>query len=158
MGRSHAWVLRGNEYIEPRPMNWGTNLTMIGAIRLDRWLTMGTLWGATNKDNFTDWVRRCLVPKLRCGDIVVMDNLKAHKDPRVADLIEAHGASVKYLPPYSPDLNPIESGWALIKKRIRAVAPREKHALRRAARHARHVIKPHHCHNWFDYAGFHPHN
>lgn len=154
MGRSHAWVLRGQEYVEPRPVNWGKNLTMIGAVRLDGWLTMSTMWASANKDRFSEWVRRRLAPKLRRGDIVVMDGLSAHKDPRVRQYIERRGAKFKLLPPYSPDLNPIEPGWGLVKKRLRAVAPRAPTALRRAAQRARYVVTPRHLKSWFVHAGY----
>jgi transposase len=154
MGRSHAWVLRGAVVVDPRPMNWGTNLTMIGAMRADRWLTLSTGWEAANADRFVTWVERRLGPLLRIADIVVLDNLGAHKDARVRLLIEQRGATLQFLPPYSCDLNPIESAWGLIKKRIRSVAPRTGSALRRTAQWAWRVIRPHHCHGWFAHAGY----
>jgi transposase len=154
MGRSHAWLPRGTELIEPRPMNWGENLTMVGAMRIDGWLTLATGWHAMTGPRFLDWVRRRLRPCLRRGDIVVLDNLGAHKARAVRDAIEAAGAELRFLPPYSYDFNPIEPGWALIKKRIRAVAPRTGHALRTAAQRARRVVRPHHCRQWFAHAGY----
>lgn len=154
MGRSHVWVPRGEQYYDPRPMNRGKNLTMIGAIRCDGWLAMGTTWQATNTESFAQWVRDRLAPKLRPEDIVVMDNLGAHKSTRVRELIEAQGAQLVFLPPYSPDLNPIEPGWALVKKRLRALAPRNPSALRRSAQHARHAVRPRHCRNWYAHAGY----
>jgi transposase len=135
-------------------MNWGNNLTMVGAIRADRWLTMATYWGALNAARFVAWVRRYLVRRLRRGDIVVLDNLAAHKAREARQLIERAGATVKFLPPYSHDFNPIESGWGLIKKRIRAVAPRTCLALRCSAQRAQRVVRPRHCHNWFTHAGY----
>jgi transposase len=116
MGRSHAWLPRGTELIEPRPMNWGENLTMVGAMRIDGWLTLATGWQAMNTVRFQQWIERRLVRCLRPGDIVVLDNLAAHKSRAVREAIEAAGATVQFLPPYSYDLNPIESGWALIKE------------------------------------------
>jgi transposase len=154
MGRSHAWVKRGEVVVDPRPMNWGNNLTMIGAIRADRWLTMSTDWQAANAERFVLWVERCLAPKLRVGDIVIMDNLGAHKDGRVRQLIEQSGATLEFLPPYSYDLNPIESAWALIKKRIRSIAPRTGAALRSTAQHAWRAIRPEHCYKWYAHAGY----
>jgi transposase len=154
MGRSHAWLPRGHELIEPRPMNWGDNLSLVGAIRLTGWVTMATCWGAINTSRFVAWVRRRLVPRLRPGDIVVMDNLAAHKAGAVRDLITATGAEVRFLPPYSYDFNPIESAWALIEKRIRAVAPRTAVHLRCTAQRARRVIHPRHCRAWFAHAGY----
>lgn len=116
MGRSHAWVRRGQEYVERRPMNWGDNLTLIGAIRRTGWVTLNTKWRAVNTAFFVDWVRRRLAPRLRPHDVVLLDHLKAHRDPAVRRLIEARGATLRYLPPYSHDFNPIEAAWALIKK------------------------------------------
>lgn len=154
MGRSHAWVRRGEVMVEPRPMNWGDNLTMIGAIRADRWLTMGTGWEAANAERFVTWVERRLVPKLRVGDVVVLDNLRAHKDARVRLLIEQAGATLTFLPPYSYDFNPIESAWALIKKRIRSIGPRTGRALRSTAQRAWRVIRSEHCQKWYTHAGY----
>ena len=154
MGRSHAWVKRGEVVVDPRPMNWGNNLTMIGAIRADRWLTLSTDWHAANAERFVGWVERRLAPKLRAGDIVIMDNLGAHKDARVRQLIEQRGATLEFLPPYSYDLNPIESAWALIKKRIRSIAPRTGAALRATAQRAWRVIRPEHCSKWYAHAGY----
>lgn len=135
-------------------MNWGDNLTMIGAIRADRWLTLSTDWQPANAERFVTWVERRLVPKLRRDDRVVMDNLSAHKDGRVRTLIEQAGATLHFLPPYAYDLNPIESAWGLIKKRIRAVAPRTGSALQRTARWAWRVVRPQHCQRWFTHAGY----
>ena len=154
MGRSHVWVPRGHEYVEARPMNWGDNLTLVGAIRHDGWVTLSTKWRAMTKARFLRWVRDGLAPRLRQRDIVVLDNLQAHKNPAVRVLIERRGATVRYLPPYSHDFNPIESAWGLVKKRIRGHAPRTAVALRRVARAARHVVRPHHCQQWFAYAGY----
>ena len=154
MGRSHAWVQRGEEYVEPRPMNWGDNLTLIGAMRAQGWVTLGTCWRGMKTPTFEHWVRRRLTPRLRRGDIVLLDNLRAHKSPTVQRLITHRGATVRFLPPYSPDYNPIEAAWGLIKKRIRTHGPRTAGALRRVARAARHVVRPHHCRQWFRHAGY----
>jgi transposase len=154
MGRSHAWLPRGEVLVEARPMNWGDNLTMVGAIRADKWLTLATNWGAMNRPRFIHWVRRHLVRHLRRGDVVVMDNLPAHKARQVRELIESVGAVLRFLPPYSHDFNPIEAGWALIKKRIRTAAPRSGPVLRRTAQRAPRAICQRHCQNWFAHAGY----
>ena len=154
MGRSHAWVRRGEEYVEPRPMNWGDNLTLIGAIRRTGWVTLNTKWRAVNTLFFVEWVRRRLAPRLRPHDVVLLDNLKAHRDPAVRRLIEARGATLRYLPPYSPDFNPIEPAWGLVKRHIRKHAPRTAVALRRVAQRARHVVRRSHCQHWFAHAGY----
>lgn len=135
-------------------MNWGDNLTLIGAMRADRWLTLGTCWGSATTARFTDWVQRRLLPRLRPGDIVVLDNLAAHQAPTVRRVIERCGAQLRFLPPYSPDLNPIEAAWALIKKRIRTVAPRTHATLRGTAQRAHRVIRPRHCRKWAAHAGY----
>jgi transposase len=154
MSRSHAWVKRGEEFIDRVPMNWGTNLTLLGAIRLTGWVVLTSIFATANKDRFVAWVRRKLLPKLHSGDVIVMDNLRAHHDPRVAPACAARGVKVIYLPPYSPDFNPIESGWALQKQYVRRVAPRQPDALRRVARRARHRVTQRHCRNWFEHCGY----
>jgi transposase len=154
MGRSHAWVLRGEEYVEPRPMNRGDNLTLIGAVRVNGVVTLATQWKAVNTENFTVWVRDRLAPRLRRGDVVLLDNLAAHKAAAVRDLIEQRGATVTFLPPYSPDFNPIEPVWALVKKHIRSFAPRTAEALRHVARAARYAVRPDHCRQFFAHAGY----
>jgi transposase len=142
MGRSHAWLPRGEILIETRPMTWGDNLALVGTIRVDKWLTLATSWGAMNRARFIQWVRRHLVRHLRPGDIVVLDNLAAHQARQVQELVEAVGAQLRFLPPYSHDFNPLESAWALIKKRIRSAAPRTGRALRQAAQRARSIGRP----------------
>ena len=84
------------------------DVTILGAMRVDGWLTSATGWHAMNAARFIQWVRRRWVPRLRRGDIVVLDNLAAHKARPVRDLIEQAGATVHFLPPYSYDFNPIK--------------------------------------------------
>ena len=105
-------------------MNWGDNVTLIGAIRRAGWVTLNTKCRAVNTPFFVEWVRRRSAPRLRPHDVVLLDNLKAHRDPAVRRLIEARGATLLYLPPYSPDFNPIEPAWGLVKRPIRTHAPR----------------------------------
>lgn len=154
MGRSHAWIRCGEVMLDPRPMNWGTSLTMIGAMRRRGWITMSTMFGSANSERFVSWARRRLAPKLRHGDIVILDNAPTHKDPRFISVVEARGARVEFLPPYSPDLNPIEPGWSIAKQHIRAVAPRDRLALRKAAHAGRRRVKRRHCRAWFEHAGY----
>lgn len=154
MGRSHAWVLPGEAYVEPRPMNWGDNLSLIGAVRLTGWVTLGTKWKAVRAVDFVAWVRHRLAPRLQPGDIVLLDNLRAHQAPAAAALIRGRGARLKFLPPYSHDFNPIEAVWALVKQYIRMLAPRTAATLRQVARAARHAVAPHHCPRFFARAGY----
>jgi len=99
MGRSHALVQRGEEYVEARPTNWDDNLTMVGAVRRGGWVTLSTKWRAMTTPHFIDWVRHGLAPRLRRSDVVVLDNPQAHKAPEVRACIEQRGATLRYLPP-----------------------------------------------------------
>jgi transposase len=104
------------------------------------------------KPVFLAWVRDRLAPRLQRGDIVLLDNLAAHRASEVRFFIEARGATVKRLPPHSHD--PIEPVWALVKKRIRDYAPRTGAASRRVARAARYAVTPYHCRQYFAHAGY----
>jgi transposase len=154
MTRSHAWVKKGTEFIERTPTNWGVNLTLTGAIRLRGWVVQSSMFKTMNKERFVPWVKKTLLPKLRPGDVLCLDNLPAHKDPRLVPTCAERGVRVLYLPPYSPDFNPIESGWALQKQHVRKHAPRTATALRRVARRARYRITERHCRRWFENAGY----
>jgi transposase len=118
---------------------------MVGAIRVDRWLTLGTYWGAMNRTRFIDWVRRRWVRRLRRGEVVVLHNLPAPKAREVEHLVTAAGPNSMHLPPYSHDMNPIEPRWALFKKRIRTLVPHTGSALRRTVQRDRSAIRPRHC-------------
>ena len=93
-GRSHAWLPRGTVLAESRPMTWGDTVTLVGAVRVARGLTLATSWGAMHTVRLVAWVRRHLVRHLRPGDVVVMDNLAAHQARQVRELIERAGATV----------------------------------------------------------------
>jgi len=95
--------------VDAVPRNRGTVITMVGALRMEGLVAMMTIQGGVCSDVFVSYVKQVLVPALQPGDIVVVDNLAAHKDPRVAELLDSVDASLLFLPPYSPDLNPIES-------------------------------------------------
>jgi transposase len=155
MSRSHAWVKKGEEFIDRVPINWGKKtLTLIGAIRLSGWVVLTTMFATVNKDRFVTWLATKLLPKLRCGDVLVMDNLSAHHDARIAAACQLRSVRLIYLPPYSPDFNPIESGWALQKQFVRRHAPRQPDVLRRIARRARYRVTRRHCRNWFRHCGY----
>jgi hypothetical protein len=83
MSRSHAWVKKGQEYVERTPTNWGDNLTLLGAIRVTGWVVLSTMFASTNKERFVRWLERKLLPRLKRGDVLVLDNLSAHHDVRV---------------------------------------------------------------------------
>ena len=110
--------------------------------------------GAIKRDAFETYVARVLVPDLRLGDILVMDNLSSHKGPRVRELIEAAGASLRYLPPYSPDFNPIENAFAKLKALLRKAAERTVGALWDRIGTLLHAFTPAECANYFAAAGY----
>jgi len=154
MGRTHAWVPKGTEFIERRPMNKGKNLTLLGAIRLTGWVQQSSMFATTNADRFVEWLKLRLLPKLSPGDVLIVDALKTHHDPRVAEACRQRDIELLYQPPYSPDFNPIEPGWALQKQYVRRCAPRTVDDLQRVARRARYRIIPLHCRQWFQHAGY----
>lgn len=154
MSRSHAWITKGTELIEPSPMNWGDNLTMVGALRKKGWVSLGTQKKAMKRRDFTSWIEYRLIPNLRTGDMVILDNAQAHKDPRLPEILKKHRMDLEFLPPYSPDLNPIEPGWAIVKKHIKRYAPRTHQALRKVAHAGRRRVLSGHCAKWFSHAGY----
>ena len=109
-----------------------------------------------NRKIFETWVERVLVPELRAGDVVVMDNLGSHKGPRVRSMIEAVGAELRYLPPYSPDFNPIENAFAKLKALLRREQARSIDTLWQAIGRLIDLITPAECVNMFAAAGYDP--
>lgn len=127
---------------------------MISSIRLDGSTTCMAIEGATDTEVFHAYVREFLVPVLRKGDIVVMDNLAPHKIPKTVALIEAVGASAMFLPAYSPDFNPIEMMWSKVKSRLRSAEARTHPELLEAIRLALASITPDDAINWFAFCGY----
>ena len=107
-----------------------------------------------NTATFEQWVKKCLVPTLSKGDIVVMDNLSSHKGPRVEQLIKAVGAELRYLPPYSPDMNPIEKAYSKLKAFLRKIAERSVAGLMNALETCAEIFKPAQCVNYFKAWGY----
>ena len=103
--------------------HWETS-TVIAALRWDRVTAPGIFDGPIDKDCFLAYVEQVLVPTLHAGDVVVLDNLAVHKQPAVHAAVEAVGATIRFLPPYSPDFNPIEQAFAKLKAFLRAMRPR----------------------------------
>jgi transposase len=121
MCREHAWSLRGERAVGLRAARRWTTLSMIGAIRIGRKPTLMTCKGAINGRGFVRFIRRRLVRYLDPGDIVVMDNLSVHKSTEARSVIEAAGASILFMPTYSPEYNPIELWWSDLKRDLRRV-------------------------------------
>ena len=118
MTKRQAWAPIGVRAVDHVPANKGKNVTLVGAIRLGGPVVMRTMLEGLKKDTFTYFISKFLAPKLKPGDVVVMDNLRAHYDQRALQAIERAGAFYLFLPPYSPDLNPIEMFWNALKRRF----------------------------------------
>ncbi len=144
----------GERLVSPAPHGHWKTLTFIAALRVDRidapWVIDGPMDGAT----FLTYLERCLAPTLSPGDIVVMDNLPAHKVKGVRDILENAGAQLCYLPPYSPDLNPIENAFAKLKTLIRSAAERTINGLQQQIGKALEAFSKTECANYFRHAGY----
>jgi len=133
--------------------HWKTT-TFIGALTLRGIIAPFVLDGPINRDAFETYVDKVLVPELRPGDIVVMDNLSSHKGPKVREMIEAAGAQLRYLPPYSPDFNPIENAFAKLKALLRKAAKRTVDGLWTTIGNLIHNFSPNECRNYFVATGY----
>jgi transposase len=142
--RTHGRCAEGARCVGSVPHGHWKVMTAVAAVRLGGGgLTAPfTIDGPVDGDVFVTYVERVLVPTLRPGDVVVMDNLAAHKRPDVRRLVEAAGAAVLYLPPYSPDLNPIEMIWSKVKRLLRSFAARTVDALHDAFGRAFAAVTP----------------
>jgi len=135
--------------------NWKVT-TILGAVRLEGVVDGSTLTCAVDGESFLAYVQQALAPALRPGDVVVMDNLAAHKVSGVRQAIEAVGACLLYLPPYSPDYNPIEKCWSKVKQLLRDAAARSKETLGQAIADAFAAISQRDLQNWFRHCGYLP--
>jgi transposase len=152
--RLYGRAAPGERVAEGVPQNYGENLTMLAAIGLDGLQAPMTVNGAVDGAVFLTYVRGVLAPTLSAGDIVVMDNLKAHKVAGVREAIEARGARVEYLPPYSPDLNPIEKCWSKVKTYLRKAKARTREALEAALKEALLLVTVSDARAWFAHCGY----
>ena len=133
--------------------HWKTT-TLIGALGIKGMRCATVVDGAVNGEVFEAFVEQVLVPELRPGDIVIMDNLSSHKRARVRDLIEAARAHLEYLPPYSPDLNPIEMVFSKIKQLLRTLASRTHDALWQSMQRVLDKVTSSDAINCFRHAGY----
>ena len=156
MTRRYARAPRNERAKCPKPANWGENLTMIGALGIEGILAFMTIPGSSDGAVFLAFVHEVLVPRLQPGHIVIMDNLSAHKVAGVREAVEDAGATVAYLPPYSPDFNPIELCWAKMKSLLRSTGARTMSALEDAVDNALDSITPTNACNWFRHCGYAP--
>jgi transposase len=154
MTRTHGYAPRGERLVEAVPHGHWHTTTFIGALRTDGFAAPLVLDGALNGDVFRAYVERVLVPELRPGDVVVMDNLGSHKVAGVRAAIERAGCRVLYLPPYSPDLSPIENAFSKLKRLVRAAAERTVEGLWSAIGRLLDRFRPDECRNYFQHCGY----
>ena len=154
MARRHGRAPRGERLRASVPHGHWKTTTFIGGLRLSGMTAPMVLDGPMTGAWFQAYVEQILVPTLRAGDIVILDNLAAHKRAAVRQAIEAAGASMRFLPPYSPDLNPIENAFAKFKALLRKAAARTVDQLESAIAAAIDTFSPPECANYFAAAGY----
>ena len=154
MTRLRGRAVRGERVYDHAPAgHWGTT-TLLSSIRLDGSTACMTVDGATDAEVFQVYVEHVLQPTLRPGDLVILDNLSPHKNSAARRLIEQAGAAVCFLPPYSPDLNPIKKMWSKIKAWLRTEKARTEEALGAAIARALAQVTASDARNWFASCGY----
>jgi transposase len=154
MTRLRGRAPRGQRLIDRTPHGHWKTTTLIAALGIEGMRCSTVVDGAVNGDVFEAFVEQVLVPELRQGDVVIMDNLSSHKRHRVRQLIESAGARLVFLPPYSPDLNPIEMIFAKIKQSLRSLACRTRNALWQAMQSVLDQITPSDACNCYRHCGY----
>jgi transposase len=154
MDRTHGRAPSGVRVDGPVPHGHWKVVTLTAAVRLDGVGACLAFDGATDSAAFETYVGECLAPTLRPGDIVVMDNLACHKTAEAARLIAAAGAEVRYLPAYSPDLNPIERLFSKLKAWLRSAKARTVDGLIEAMGEALRAVRPGDIRGWFGHSGY----
>ena len=154
MTRRYGRALAGERLIEKTPCGRWETTTFLGAMRAEGFIAPLTVEGAINGPLFRAWVEQHLAPILRPGDIVVMDNLSSHKVAGVREAIEKAGAELRYLPPYSPDLNPIELAFSKFKKLLRDGAERTVDKLWSLCGRILDHFTELECRNYFKHCGY----
>jgi transposase len=154
MTRQYGRARPGQRVVDCTPHGHWKTTTMLAGLRLDGPVAPMVIDSPTDADVFTAYVQQVLVPSLRPGDIVVADNLSPHKIPCIRALIESAGAELWYLPPYSPDLNPIEPMWSKVKAWLRKVKARTLDALIEAIADALSHVTAHDALGWFQHSGY----
>jgi transposase len=154
MARQYGRAPRGHRLVDYVPHGHWKTTTFVAALRHEGWTAPMVLDGAMNGRAFLAYIRHVLAPTLRCGDVVILDNLSSHKQVGVRDAIEACGASIVYLPPYSPDLNPIELAFSKLKSLLRTAGKRTVDDLWSCLGQLLDRFAPHECHNYFRHCGY----
>lgn len=152
--RTHGRAPAGQRVRGSRPVNRGRNQTMVAALTVAGLNGLRVIDGAMNKQTFLDWVVHVLVPSLRRGQVVILDNLRAHHNPEALAAIEAVGAYALHLPAYSPDFNPIEQAWSKVKTLLRKAAARNVAALHQAIQNAVASVTAQNAKAWIEHTGW----
>jgi transposase len=150
----YAWAPKGERAYCSVPRNRGPNTTLLSSMSIEGMGPSLAVEGATNREVFETYVEQILAPTLRRGQVVVMDNLTAHKGERVKELIERQGCELLYLPPYSPDFNPIEEAFAKIKSLMRKAETRSREALLEAMSTAISALSAQDARGFFEHCGY----
>jgi transposase len=146
---------KGHRVVAHETLGAWKTYTLVAAICSTGWSAAMTLKGAMDANAFVTYVEQCLVPTLKRGQIVVLDNVSSHHDDRVRPLIQAAGASLYYLPPYSPDLNPIENAFSQLKATLKKLRETTFDGLTTAIGKTLKATSPLHCRNFFIACGYH---
>lgn len=154
MTRLRGRARRGERLVDRTPHGHWKTTTLIAALGLEGVRCSTVVDGAVNGAVFESFVEQVLVAELRPGDVVVMDNLSSHKRARTRELIEAAGAELVFLPPYSPDLNPIEMVFAKVKQLLRSLACRTRDQLWRSMQRMLDAVTPSDAANCFKHCGY----
>jgi transposase len=157
MTRPRGRAPRGQRLVAKVPHGHWKTTTFVAALRLDGLFAPTVVDGAVDGDLFLAYVRQQLAPTLRRGDLVVMDNLGSHKVKGVREAIEAAGAQAVYLPPYSPDLNPIEMAFSKLKWLVRSAEARDVASLWKLLGELTDRLRPSDCRGWFRKCGYATH-
>jgi transposase len=154
MARKGGRCRRGRRLRAAIPHGHYKTITLVAGLRLSGLVAQKAFDRPINAASFEEWVEKCLAPTLSKGDIVVMDNLSSHKGPRVEQLIKAAEAELRYLPPYSPDMNPIEKAYSKLKAFLRKIAERTVAGLLTALEACADIFKQAECANYFRACGY----
>lgn len=153
--RRYARAEGGQRVGQAVPLHGGPNVTLVAALTSNGLQAAMTVSGAINGDVFAAYLHHVLSPTLVPGDVVVLDNLPAHKVAGLAEIVAARGARLLYLPPYSPDFNPIEHAFSKLKTWLRTAQARTREALEATIQAATEWISQQDAKNWFDHCGYH---
>jgi transposase len=150
----YAWSRRGERAHAKAPRNWGKNVTLLASITARGLGPCLAVEGPTTREVFETYLEWVLAPALRPGQTVVVDNLSAHKGGRVKEIVEGRGCELVYLPPYSPDLNPIEQAFSKVKGLMRKAEARTREALVEAMGRALDALTSRDARGFFGHCGY----